>query len=1138
MSEPAPLVEVLLRQREAWQAGGRPSVEEMLRQFPHLADDTDAVLDLIYNETVLREERGTVGTLNEYLSRFPHLEAQLRVQFEVDGALTMEDIAHPRKQAGGRLDGSTAPVQPASPGAIDLPRLQGIELLGELGRGAMGVVYRAWQRGARRLVAVKLLSSDMPVGRAVNEVEAASRLTHPNIVGVYEVNEYQGRMALVLEFVEGGNLAQKLTGRPQSPRDSARLVETLAGAMAYAHGRGVVHRDLKPSNVLLAGDVESPLAQCIPKIGDFGLAKLLTSLSGTRGEAHLTHTTDILGTPSYMAPEQTGSGDGPVGPAADVYSLGAILYECLTGRPPFLGQGVLDTLEQVRHQEPVPPSRLQPQVPRDLEIICLKCLHKTPGRRYGSARELADDLKHFLAHEPIDARAVGLPERVWKWARRRPAAAALVLVSLAATVLLAGSVLSFNHVLRRQRDDASNQAVRLDDELRRTRQLLYTTQLLRVGSVWESDPVQGLQMLEDPGACPPDLRCFSWGVLHSLCKRYRRALNGHSGAVTAVTFSGDGKLLASGGSDGPVRLWDVVGGKFLGLLREHVGPVSSLVFSSDGELLVSAGNDGKVCIWDFQGRKLRGTLTPGKGRVAGIAFHPDGRTLAANSARGENAATVTLWDVRTLKLRRTLRGETSPNCGVAISPDGSTVVCAGTDNALRTWSTQTGRESKPMPGHAAPVTCLVFSRSGRRLASGSLDGTVRSWDVVQQSAIDTLEVGTGPVTALAFHPAEQPEGQTLAVAGQVPADGSAGDAAPDVQLWDLQARRGGEPLRGHPGGVASLAFAPDGKTLATGGADRTIKLWDYPPGREEVSLRAHAGTPGSISLSRDGRMLAWVSRGNQPGAPGTQLAVYDLVRGTYSAVLPGHGGQLRCLALSPDGSLLASAAGGDDEPAELLVWEVATGRLVQALSTPAESVMALAFHAGEKALASAGRDGSVKLWNIETGKARFEAKASIKPALALALSRDGRSLAVGGGSDGHTGAIDVWDTATGTLQRSVETPEAVRSLAITPEGCMIAHAGTGGEVHLVDVPGGEVRAELAIGMKRVACIAFSPDGRTLAVAGSSSGVKLWDVATVQERASLPRHRGGAYFVGFSDDGLLLVSASATQVGRLWYSGVR
>ena len=562
-------------------------------------------------------------------------------------------------------------------------------------------------------------------------------MQHPHIVGVFEVNEYQGRTALVLEFVEGGNLSQKLAGRPQAPRDAARLVETLAWAMAYAHGRGVIHRDLKPSNVLLSGSDSAPLSQCIPKIGDFGLAKLVEAdyqsaagpgESDARYRASLTRTTDILGTPSYMAPEQTGAALGPIDATADVYSLGAILYECLTGRPPFLGQSVLDTLEQVRNQDPVPPSRLQPKIPRDLEIICLKCLHKSPGRRYPTARELAEDLKRFQSNEPIKARAVGMAERVWKWARRRPAAAGLIVVSVALAALVVAGGLSYVSVTRSQRDVAQRQADELDSQLQRTRRLLYTAQLLRVGSVCESDPTQGLRMLEDPGACPPDLRCFTWGVLHEQCKRYRLMLSGHLSFVTAVVYSPDGKLLATGDGEGQIKLWSAETGQVQSTWHEHTGRVTGLAFSADGELLASAGEDGNVHIWDVQQRKLRGSLKPG-GRVAGIAFHPDRRTLAVNSPR-KGRWTITLWDARAPRLRRTLVGVDEARwSGVAISPDGSTLVCGAPNHAIRQWDPRTGRAGKQLLGNTAPVTCLVFNPDGRFLASGALDARVRLWEM-------------------------------------------------------------------------------------------------------------------------------------------------------------------------------------------------------------------------------------------------------------------------------------------------------------------------------------------------------------------------------------------------------------------------
>jgi tetratricopeptide (TPR) repeat protein len=327
------------------------------------------------------------------------------------------------------------------------PAPPGYEILSELGRGGMGVVYKARQTPLKRLVALKVIATGVwagpsEVARFRAEAEAVAQLQHPNIVQIHEIGEHDGRPFFSLEYVAGGSLAQHLDGTPLPPRDAAELVRTLALAIQAAHQRGIVHRDLKPGNILLSFSRDPPgsasdalpggsrLNEAVPKIADFGLAKRLG------GEPGLTLTGAVIGTPSYMAPEQAQGQVHHIGPAADTYALGAILYELLTGRPPFRGATSLDTLQQVQSQTPVAPSRLQPQVPRDLETICLKCLEKEPHKRYDSARALAEDLQHFLAGEPIIARPAGLWERTWKWARRRPAYATLLCVLIGVPVIL------------------------------------------------------------------------------------------------------------------------------------------------------------------------------------------------------------------------------------------------------------------------------------------------------------------------------------------------------------------------------------------------------------------------------------------------------------------------------------------------------------------------------------------------------------------------------------------------------------------------------------------------------------------------------------------------------------------------------
>jgi hypothetical protein len=406
-------------------AGEGTGVELYLARYPRLADDPTVVLELIATEWEQRRRRGDVATLDEYLRRFPQYGDELRATMrsgEVPaGPSPPPAMARSSTQGSAALDPArrqTPAESAARHGGLSamvadvLPRadtVAGYEILGEIGRGGMGVVYKARHQALKRLVALKMILAGPYAGpsqvmRFRTEAEAVARLQHPHIVQIYDVGEQDGRPYLALEFVDGTSLDQKLSGTPMPARQAAQLVETLARAMNAAHEVGIVHRDLKPANVLLTADGQ-------PKISDFGLAKRLDDSAGDTASGA------IIGTPSYMAPEQARGKSKHIGPAADVHALGAILYECLTGRPPFNAASPLDTMAQVIADEPVPPRRLQPKVPRDLETICLKCLQKEPHKRYATARALADDLRRFLHGEWIHARPTPAWERGLNWAR-------------------------------------------------------------------------------------------------------------------------------------------------------------------------------------------------------------------------------------------------------------------------------------------------------------------------------------------------------------------------------------------------------------------------------------------------------------------------------------------------------------------------------------------------------------------------------------------------------------------------------------------------------------------------------------------------------------------------------------------------
>jgi tetratricopeptide (TPR) repeat protein len=444
------LAELLLQLRdeqiERWGQGQCVPVEDYLQRYPGLAADPEAVLDLIYSEALLREALGETDLLADYLRRFPQHEDPLRRQFAVHQALMpgswpLEAPGEPVGEAGpGSVDPlATRKTAPSMPAAIPFagadalarsgwPSVPGYEIVGELGQGAMGVVYQARQTRLNRTVALKMIlagphAREQHIARFHAEAEAVARLSHPNIVPIFEIGEHGGLPFFSMEYCPGGSLEKKLGGNPLPPGEAATLLRLVAGAVHAAHQANVIHRDLKPHNVLLSADGT-------PKVTDFGLAKRLDQVGQTQSGA-------VMGTPSYMAPEQATGSMSEIGPATDVYALGAVLYELLTGHPPFQGATVLQILEQVCSSEPLPPRQLQPGVPRDLETICLKCLHKDRRRRYASAAELADDLGRFGAGEPIRARPVSAWERGLKWARRRPAQA---LAAVALILLLASGL--------------------------------------------------------------------------------------------------------------------------------------------------------------------------------------------------------------------------------------------------------------------------------------------------------------------------------------------------------------------------------------------------------------------------------------------------------------------------------------------------------------------------------------------------------------------------------------------------------------------------------------------------------------------------------------------------------------------------
>jgi WD40 repeat protein len=1090
------------------------------------------------SELLLRWEeargRGQALTAEELCRSCPEHREEVRRRLAALEAVYRALETIPPENANGQAGPS-----PPLPG----DSVPGYEILGELGRGGMGVVYQARQVKLNRLVALKMILAGGHAGgeelaRFKREVEAIARLQHPHIVQIHEVGEHNGLPFFSLEFCPGGILEKKLGGMPLPAKEAAALVEKLAHAMQAAHQKGVIHRDLKPANVLLGEDGT-------PKITDFGLAKKLDEAGQTASGA-------VMGTPSYMAPEQAGGKPSTIGLAADVYALGAVLYECLTGRPPFKAATVMDTLLLVVGAEPVPPGRLNPKVPRDLETICLKCLEKEPARRYGSAAALADELARFLKGEPIQARPVGAAEQLWRWCRRNPVLATVS--GLAVAFLVAGTIISALFAF--QAHIEAEQKGRIAERLREERNLLnsrlaenYLDRALDVCTKGQDLAHGLLLMCRALEYAPPDnsnlqreirTNAYAWRrELHSL-----KAVFLHQGSVSAA-FSPDGKAVLTGSLDKTARLWSAATGQPLTPPLRHQDAVWTVAFSSDGKAVLTGSHDGTARLWSATTGK---GLTPPlrhKGKVNAAVFSPDGKAVLTASAD----KTARLWSAATGKeLTPALRHQDNV-LAVAFSPDGKSVLTGSDDNTARLWSAATGQPLGVPLKHQLGVCAVAFSPDGTTVVTGSYDQTAQVWDVATCKPITPSAAPLrhdNSVVAVAFNP----DGTMVLT----------GSAAGKAQLWDPRFSKPlGPPLlhegsivlavafrtdgqavltrcvdgtvraweadTGRPlgcfrrAGASALAFRPDGEAVLTGGADGTMRVWEADSRRLLRPRLLHQAEVLAVAFSPDGKAVL-------TGSLDKTARLWSAATGKALTPPLSHEVGLAAVAFSPDGKVFLTADGS-----EARLWSAATRKELTPPLRPKGEVWAVAFSPDGQAVLTATADNTAQLWSVATGRPLGIPLKHQGKVLAMAFRLDGKAVLTGS----EDGTARICEVATGKpLGTALRHQHKVVAVAFSPDGKVVLTASVDakkqrGEVQLWSAAGRPLGAPLKP-PGRVETIALSPNGKTVLTANPMEA-RLWEVPANKPLGGPLRPEGGIQEVRFSPDGEVVFTGG--EWAQLW-----
>jgi len=1036
----------------------------------------------------------------------------------------------------GLVDVDQAGIETLRSEQVESRVIGNFRLIVEVGRGAYGTVWRAHDIVLDRPVAVKLPrqrhTSAADQEQFFREARSVAQLNHPNIVAVHEVGREEEQLFIVSDFVDGITLADKISADPFSQRAAVQLCVTIAGALSHAHDNGIVHRDLKPANIMLTGKDE-------PRVMDFGLAKR------EAGEITMTMEGKVLGTPAYMPPEQARGEGFRVDGRGDIYSLGVILYELLTGELPFRGRTRM-LLQQVINDEAPSPRKLNSSIPRDLETIALKCLQKDPAKRYQDAAALSADLECWLEDRPIQARPSTWMERSWRWCRRKPAVASL---TVAVTIsLLAGIVIAswfafeanFERNVANDSREKLQKSVTVAEAAKREAVKNRDAALLSAKNEKEAreDLVKAVAYAEDAKEIAENAKEAAEIDKVAALLSAKNEKEAKENLVKAVKAAEAAKEKADLAAEAAVTAEaKAEKDRDLALEAERRAEekeklVRRQAYQSDMLLAQRDWDNGNVrhllelldryqddevvrgFEWNYWQRlcdnpKKVPTFRGHSDEVSCIAISLDGTRIASGSLDKK----VKVWETSSGKELLTFAAHNGAVRGVSFSPDGKWVVSAGDDKIVRLWDAETGEQSETFKGegHQDRVSSVVFGSTGL-IASGSWDGDVRVWNSENDEQICSPLGHDYPVTSVAFSADEK--NLVSASTGARVTVWNLNEAPPEIEQTLVGYF---DPVTKHTSPFFSVVFSPDGTRIAAAGFDKKVWIWDAEKGVTVHLLEGHRSSVNSLSFSPDGSLLVTASDDQT-------IKVWDPVGGEELFTHKGHGDEVLGVVFDQDGKKIVSAS--RDKTVKL--WPAEKMEGIKTWTGHRSGVWSVDFSPDGRQIASGSSDKTVTVWDLK-GNPVFSREGHDDFVTQVAFSRDGKLIL----SAGKDGKIIIWD-AMGSMIAEVPGHEGgVWGVAFSPDGKQVVSAGEDKRVRLWDAKTGEQLGELEGHADSVRCVAFSPDGKQVVSGGRDQLIKLWDAETGEELQTLEGHTGLVWSVAFSPDGKRVASASADKTVKVW-----